>query len=81
MEVPEDVSVIGFDDIFFASLARPPLTTIHQPKSTMGYAAVDILLRLARDKGKQTPEHRRLGVELIERQSCQEARVQRPIAS
>jgi len=38
----------------------------------MGYAAVDILLRLARDKGKQMPEHRRLGVELIERQSCRQ---------
>jgi DNA-binding LacI/PurR family transcriptional regulator len=38
----------------------------------MGAAAVDILLRLARDKGKQTPEHRRLGVELIERQSCKQ---------
>jgi DNA-binding LacI/PurR family transcriptional regulator len=40
----------------------------------MGSAAVDVLLRLARDKGKQIPEHRRLGVELIERQSCMEPR-------
>jgi DNA-binding LacI/PurR family transcriptional regulator len=38
----------------------------------MGYAAVDVLLRLARDKDKQIPEHRLLGVELIERQSCKQ---------
>jgi DNA-binding LacI/PurR family transcriptional regulator len=38
----------------------------------MGHAAVEILLRLARDKDKQIPEHRLLGVELIERQSCRE---------
>ena len=49
-----------------------PLTTIHQPKYEMGAAAVDILLRLAQDKNKQIPEHRRLGVELIERDSCQQ---------
>jgi DNA-binding LacI/PurR family transcriptional regulator len=36
----------------------------------MGHAAVEILLRMARDKEKQTPEHRLLGVELIERESC-----------
>jgi DNA-binding LacI/PurR family transcriptional regulator len=74
LRIPEDLSLIGFDNIEFSVIVHPPLTTIHQPKYEMGYAAVDILLRLARDKGKQTPEHRRLGVELIERQSCQEAR-------
>jgi DNA-binding LacI/PurR family transcriptional regulator len=74
LRIPEDLSLIGFDNIEFSVIVHPPLTTIHQPKYEMGYAAVDILLRLARDKGKQTPEHRRLGVELIERLSCQEAR-------
>jgi LacI family transcriptional regulator len=74
LRIPEDLSLIGFDNIEFSVIVHPPLTTIHQPKYEMGYAAVDILLRLAHDKGKQTPEHRRLGVELIERQSCHEAR-------
>src|SRR5450631_711309 len=72
LRIPEDLSLIGFDNIGFSAVVHPPLTTIHQPKYEMGSAAVDILLRLARDKGKQMPEHRRLGVELIERQSCKQ---------
>jgi LacI family transcriptional regulator len=72
LRIPEDLSLIGFDNIEFSVIVHPPLTTIHQPKYEMGSAAVDILLRLARDKGKQIPEHRRLGVELIERQSCKQ---------
>src|ERR1700674_1926051 len=74
LRIPEDLSLIGFDNIEFSVIVHPPLTTIHQPKYEMGSAAVDVLLRLARDKGKQIPEHRRLGVELIERQSCKEPR-------
>lgn len=72
LRIPEDLSLIGFDNIEFSSIMHPPLTTIHQPKYEMGQAAVEILLRLARDKDKQIPEHRLLGVELIERQSCRE---------
>jgi DNA-binding LacI/PurR family transcriptional regulator len=72
LRIPEDLSLIGFDNIGFSAVVHPPLTTIHQPKYEMGSAAVDILLRLAHDKGKQMPEHRRLGVELIERQSCKQ---------
>jgi LacI family transcriptional regulator len=75
------LSLIGCDDIDFSVIVYPPLTTIHQPKYEMGYAAIEILLRLARDKNWQIPVHRLLGVEMIERQSCREARVQPPIAS
>jgi LacI family transcriptional regulator len=70
MRIPDDLSLIGFDNIEFSSIIHPPLTTIHQPKYEMGQAAVEILLRLARDKTRRTPESRVLGVELIERQSC-----------
>jgi DNA-binding LacI/PurR family transcriptional regulator len=70
LRIPEDLSLIGFDNIEFSSIIHPPLTTIHQPKYEMGQAAVEILLRLARDKTRRTPESRVLGVELIERQSC-----------
>ena len=70
--VKRALRLIGFDNIEFSGVVHPPLTTVHQPKYEMGYAAVEILLRLARDKGKQIPEHRRLGVELIERESCRQ---------
>jgi len=43
--VPEDVSVMGFDDIEFASVAYPPLTTIRQPLREMGATAAEVLIR------------------------------------
>jgi LacI family transcriptional regulator len=70
--IPEDVSVMGFDNVELASIVHPPLTTIHQPKYEIGQAAVEILLRLAGRGEHQGPEHRLFGVELVERQSCME---------
>ena len=68
--IPEDVSVMGFDDVELASIVHPPLTTIRQPKYEMGQAAVETLLRLAGRGEAKNPEHRLFGVELVERQSC-----------
>jgi LacI family transcriptional regulator len=42
--VPNDISVIGYDDVDIAKFMVPPLTTIHQPKFRLGKAAVDTLL-------------------------------------
>jgi LacI family transcriptional regulator len=51
-KVPEDISIIGFDDIEFASIAYPPLTTIRQPLQEMGATAAELLLRkIAKDDG------------------------------
>jgi len=44
--VPQDISVVGFDDIFLASYTDPPLTTIAQPKHEMGRRAMEMLLAL-----------------------------------
>jgi LacI family transcriptional regulator len=44
-KVPEDVSVMGFDDIEFASIAYPPLTTVRQPLQEMGATAAEVLIR------------------------------------
>ena len=66
-KVPEDVSVMGFDDIEFASIAYPALTTIRQPLQEMGATAAELLIRkLANDESVQNI---RLRPELIVRSS------------
>jgi DNA-binding LacI/PurR family transcriptional regulator len=47
--VPADLSIIGFDNIPFAALANPPLTTISQPIRQLGEQAADLLLRVIED--------------------------------
>lgn len=56
VRVPEDVSVIGIDDIAFAFLARPPLTTIRVPREQLGrvaFQALDKMLKLKRHRGAE----------------------------
>jgi LacI family transcriptional regulator len=67
--VPEDLSIIGFDDIFYASAFEPTLTTIAQPITAMGQECIARLLERIHQPEKQ-PTHTRLPVELIERASC-----------
>lgn len=45
IKVPQDISVVGFDDVLWASLTQPPLTTIHVEKERMGQEAVERLRR------------------------------------
>ncbi|MGA2988129.1 MAG: LacI family DNA-binding transcriptional regulator [Terriglobia bacterium] len=54
VRIPEDVSIVGIDDIAFAFLARPPLTTIRVPRERLGttaFEALDRMLKLKRRKG------------------------------
>lgn len=44
LRVPENLSIVGFDDIALAAFTSPPLTTVAQPKRQIGVAAVDMLL-------------------------------------
>jgi DNA-binding LacI/PurR family transcriptional regulator len=68
-KVPEEVSVMGFDDIEFASIAYPPLTTVRQPLREMGATAAELLLRkLAKD---EVIENIRVRPELIVRSSTE----------
>lgn len=46
LRVPEDISVVGFDDIFLAPYTEPPLTTVRQPMRKMGLLAMESLFRL-----------------------------------
>jgi len=65
--IPEDVQVVGYDDIQFDRLFIPELTTIKQPIGRIGEMAVEIILRHA--AGIPYQEENILNVELIERQS------------
>ncbi|NNC23098.1 LacI family DNA-binding transcriptional regulator [Salinisphaera sp. USBA-960] len=67
--VPDDVSVLGFDDIPLAQLACPPLTTVQQPLRDIGSVAVQRLHeRLTGVHG--APEYRELPGSLVERRSA-----------
>jgi DNA-binding LacI/PurR family transcriptional regulator len=68
LRVPEDVSVIGFDDIPGADYHSPPLTTIRQPLSRMGNTAARTLLARIRG-GSQFPDEVPIVPELIVRES------------
>ena len=46
VDVPDEVEVIGFDDVEFARLTEPPLSTVAQPAMEMGAASAELLLRL-----------------------------------
>ncbi|TJX68863.1 LacI family transcriptional regulator [Soehngenia saccharolytica] len=66
--VPEDVKVIGFDDIQISKYINPPLTTIKQPIYQMGKEAVDMLVNMI--NGYDMDYEVILRTSLIERMSC-----------
>jgi LacI family transcriptional regulator, galactose operon repressor len=69
LAVPDDLSVIGFDNVPESALSEPPLTTIEQPIQQMGYDAVKILISLI-DGSEHVPEHTLLPTRLVVRGSC-----------
>ncbi len=76
VRVPEDVSVVGIDDISFAFLARPPLTTISVPRERLGTVAFEALDKILKLKRKRGDEYY-LGTELVVRRSTAAARQHR----
>jgi len=69
MRVPEDVSVIGCDDIPMAAYAYPPLTTISLPKYRIGKLAVSTLLQMCEDSTEQMGSFTLMESPLIIRES------------
>ncbi len=67
--VPQDVAVVGFDDLEAAALTQPPLTTVRQPIRQTGIAAVETLLDIV-NNGDETVQRVILPTQLIIRQSC-----------
>jgi len=70
IRIPEDLSVIGYDDIAPSPLADPPLTTIHQPTTQKGRIAAHLLIDLIEGRELES-EQIVLPVELVERGSVQ----------
>ncbi len=69
LRIPEDVAVVGFDDITFASLVELTLTTVAQPKYKMGTMAMSRLLEIMRGK-RNGPRKIVLEPQLVVRDSC-----------
>lgn len=68
LKVPEDVGIVGFDDIERGQYARVPLTTVRQPTALIGRRAVELLLKLM--GGKTATSRIILKPELVIRDSC-----------
>ncbi|TCR13491.1 LacI family DNA-binding transcriptional regulator [Streptomyces sp. BK205] len=68
LRVPEDMSLVGFDDLPEVRWSAPPLTTIRQPLSEMGKLAVRTILKLTRNEPPDSPRVE-LGTELVVRSS------------
>lgn len=69
IRIPEDVSIIGFDDLPYAAVASTPLTTVHVPKQEMGRIVAGRLMELI--KGKTAPVKIQVGTSFVERSSVQ----------
>lgn len=57
VRVPEDVSVVGFDDIDFAALAHPPLTTVNLSRECLGKLAFEALHKILKSKRREGAEY------------------------
>ncbi len=69
LRVPEDVAVVGFDDLPQSARTEPPLTTVRQPTYRLGTTAVDSLLDLI-EYPDSSPRRIVLPTELVVRASC-----------
>ncbi|WP_318433878.1 substrate-binding domain-containing protein [Photobacterium leiognathi] len=73
IQIPEQLSIIGYDDIHIAKFMSPSLTTIHQPKYRLGQAAVETLLTRL-DEPETAPRIIELEPTLVERNSVKSLR-------
>jgi len=73
LNIPEDISVVGFDDIRFSEVTDPPLTTVRQPRHEIGKQVMTMMLSLLRGRTVKSP-HMILPHELIVRGSTAPAK-------
>jgi DNA-binding LacI/PurR family transcriptional regulator len=68
LRIPDDLAVVGFDDIFLAAHTQPPLTTIRVPAYGLGWTAAEVLISLI--EGEEEVSAVTLDTELVIRDSC-----------
>ena len=73
LRVPEDLAVVGFDDIFLAAHTNPPLTTVRVPVYGLGWTAAEVLIALI--EGDEEASSVTLETELVIRESCGASRM------
>ena len=69
LRVPEDLSIVGFDDVEHATIVTPALTTVRQPLAEMGRTAVSLLMRLLLERQRVEALHVELATRLVVRDS------------
>lgn len=67
-KIPEDISLIGFDDIDYAAFYNPPLTTVHQPVEEIAESTADIMIGILDDDLEH--QHIVFDTEIVRRSSC-----------
>ena len=68
--MPQDVAIVGFDDILVAQYVRPPLTTVHIPIYDLGSLAAERIINSVEMQGQSKKEKIVLATGLIIRESC-----------
>lgn len=74
LTVPDDIALVGFDDLPQSALVDPPLTTVRQPIQRLGALAVETLIDIL-DNGLELPRRLILPTELVIRDSCGSGRI------
>jgi len=69
IRVPDEVSIVGYDDISFAASAVVPITSVRQPRALIGSTAVELLLEEAGRAKGEAPRHVVFAPELVSRES------------
>ncbi len=75
LRVPEDIAIVGYDDIDFASCLETPFTTIRMPKKELGHKAFDLLYKRIQNEIDELNVGVKLDIELIIRKSSIKPRI------
>lgn len=67
--IPNELSIVGFDDLYFAANTNPPLTTIHQPINELGFEACKIVIDMIENREEYAGTSKTLSTRLMVRKS------------